>query len=178
LDGYRHGDIFLLRKEKKQNIFEPKQSGNEMRNAFHWVSALLILVICISCKKSDTTPPVTTPDTTVPVITLTDPVPGKSYVLGTALHLQMDLSDNVELKSYRVTITRSLKGVQTSDWGFSQTWSIAAGKKTLTVNHNEITVPLTVTGNQTTTGNYDFTVYCTDSSNNEASKTFLIVLTK
>jgi hypothetical protein len=94
------------------------------------------------------------------------------------MHLQMDLSDNVELKSYKVVISKSLKGLETSDWAFSQTWTIPAGKKTFAVNHNEILVPLTVTGKQTTVGNYDITITCLDTSNNEASKTLTVVLTK
>jgi hypothetical protein len=152
-----------------------------MKIFYKWLIPLLVLLVVYSCKKSGTTdkPPVVVPDTTVPVITLADPTPGKSYVLGTAMHLQMDLNDNVELKSYVVVITKSLKGVGTSDWAYSNTWSIAAGKKTLAVNHSEIVVPLTgAGGNQTTLGNYDMTITCLDSSNNESSKTFSIALTK
>ena len=151
------------------------ESERKMRNSFKWVLPVVLLIISISCKKSST---LTTSDTTKPVINLIDPSPGKQVVIGTALHLQMGLSDNVELKSYKVTIAKSLKGLQTSDWAFSQTWTIAAGNKTYTVNHNEILIPLTVAGNQTTTGNYDFTVYCTDLAGNEATTTLPIVLAK
>ncbi|MEI7423344.1 MAG: DUF4625 domain-containing protein [Prolixibacteraceae bacterium] len=152
-----------------------------MKNSLKCLVPLMLLVVVFACKKSGTTdtPPVVVPDTTVPVITLTDPTAGKSVVLGAALHLQMDLSDNVELKSYKVVITKSLKGVSTSDWAYTNTWSIAAGKKTMAVNHNEIVVPLTgAGGNQTTTGNYDVTITCLDTSNNEASKTLSVALTK
>jgi len=152
-----------------------------MKNSLKCLVPLMLFVVVFACKKSGTTdtPPVVVPDTTVPVIILTDPTAGKSVVLGAALHLQMDLSDNIELKSYKVVITKSLKGVSTSDWAYSNTWSIAAGKKTLAVNHNEIVVPLTgAGGNQTTTGNYDMTITCLDSSNNESSKTLSIALTK
>jgi len=150
-----------------------------MKTNLKWLLAIMLLVVGLSCGKSSTeTPPVVVPDTTVPNITLVDPTPGKSYLLGASLHLQMDLSDNAELKSYKVVIVKSLKGVVTSDWAFNQSWPITAGVKTLTVNHNEITVPLTVTGNQTTTGNYDMTITCYDKANNETSKTLPIVLTK
>lgn len=152
-----------------------------MRNSFRWLIPLMLLFVVFACKKSGTTetPPVVVADTTVPVITLTDPTPGKSYILGAALHLQMDLSDNVELKSYKVVITKSLKGVTYTDWAYTNTWTIPAGKKTLAVNHNEITIPLTGSGgNQTTTGNYDMTITCLDASNNESSKTLAIALTK
>ena len=152
-----------------------------MRSSFKWLLPLILLFVVFSCKKSSTTTdtPVVVPDTSVPVISLTDPTAGKSYVLGTALHLQMDLSDNVELKSYKVAISKSLKGVSTSDWAYTNTWSIAPGKKTLAVNQSEIIVPLTgAGGNQITIGNYDVTITCLDTSNNEASKTLTIALTK
>jgi hypothetical protein len=149
-----------------------------MIKSLKWFLVAILLVFSFACKKSGTVTPVPTPDTTVPTISLVDPTPGKSYILGSPLHLQMDLNDNVELKSYKVTIAKSSKGLQTSDWGFSQTWTIAAGKKTFTVNNSDIIVPLTVTGNQTTTGNYDFTVTCWDTSGNQASTTLTIALTK
>lgn len=140
-----------------------------------WLLFLLLLVV-VSCKKSNTQD--TPTDTTVPAINLVDPTPGKTVLLGAALHLQMELSDNVALKSYKVEISKSLKGLETADWAFTQTWTIPAAPKTFSVNHNEITVPLTVTGKQTTTGNYDLTVTCFDTSNNQTSKTLTIVLSK
>ena len=150
-----------------------------MKKIINLLIPFLLLVFCVSCKKSSTAePPPPAADTTKPVISLIDPALGKSYVLGTTLHLQMDLTDNTELKSYKVTIAKSLKGVETSDWAFTQTWSISSGKKTLAVNHSEITVPTTVTGKQTTTGNYEMTVFCSDVAGNEASATVTIALTK
>lgn len=150
-----------------------------MKISHIWISFCLISVLVTACKKdSGITTPVVVPDTTKPIINLTDPTSNKNFILGSPLHLQMDLSDNVELKSYKVTITKSLKGIQTSDWAFSQTWPIAAGKKTFTVNHSEIIVPLTVTGNQTTTGNYDMVITCTDTSGNEATTTIIVIINK
>lgn len=153
-----------------------------MRIKFEWLLIAILLIISVSCKKSSTTePPVPVSDTTKPVIIVVDPTAGKTYAYGTSgtpLHLQMDLSDNAELKSYRVVINKSLKGVETADWAFSQTWTISAGKKSLAVNHSEISVPSTVTGKQTTTGNYDMTIFCTDVSGNEASVTLSVVLIK
>lgn len=148
-----------------------------MKNLIRWIIPVLFLLFIVSCKKNSTsdTP---TPDTTKPVINLIDPTVGKTYLLGTAMHLQMDLSDNVELKSYKVTIGKSLKGLETSDWAFSQTWAIPAGKKTFSVNQNEITIPSTITGKQTTTGNYDVLISCSDLAGNEVSTSLTILLTK
>ena len=140
---------------------------------------LLVLVI-FSCKKNSTSdgPPVVVPDTTKPTISLVDPTASKIITLGTAMHLQMDLSDNVELKSYKVTISKSLKGVTTSDWAYTNTWTIPSGKKTFAVNHNEILVPLTYTGNQVTLGNYDMLITCTDLAGNEATTSLVVVFSK
>ena len=150
-----------------------------MRKMFGFFVSLLLLFFVLACKKNSTTEqPVPTPDTTVPAISLVDPVAGKNYILGAALHLQMDLSDNVELKSYKITITKSSKGLQTSDWAYDVTTTIPSGKKTLSVNNSDITVPLTVTGNQTTTGNYDLTVTCYDTSSNQTAVTLTISLSK
>lgn len=155
-----------------------------MKSSLKLVISLLALLTIVSCKKSGSTdpilvPPVIVPDTTKPVINLVDPTTGKTIVLGTALHLQMDLSDNVELKSYKVAITKSLKGVTTSDWAYSNTWIIPSGKKSLAVNHNEILVPATFTGgNPVTTGNYDIVVTCADLAGNEATVNVVIAITK
>jgi hypothetical protein len=152
-----------------------------MKSFLSMAILVLMLLTAFACggdKSVTETPPIVVPDTTKPVITLADPTPAKTIILGATLHLQMDLSDNVELKSYKVTIAKSLKGVVTSDWSFTQTWTIPAGKKTITINHSEITVPLTVTGNQTTTGNYDMTILCTDMAGNENSTTLTIALSK
>jgi len=150
-----------------------------MKKYFNWLSLSIVILSIYSCSKGDSSSdPVPVADTTKPVISLIDPITNKNFILGSPLHLQMDLSNNVELKSYKVVITKSLKGVVTSDWAFSQTWTIAAGKKTFTVNHSEITVPLSVTGNQTTTGNYDLTVTCTDTAGNESTTTITIILSK
>ena len=97
-----------------------------MRNLSRWSLTVALFLVIVACKKSSSETPAPTKDTTVPTISLVDPTAGKSYVLGSPLHLQMDLTDNVELKSYKVTIAKSSKGLQTTDWGFSQTWIIAA----------------------------------------------------
>jgi hypothetical protein len=150
-----------------------------MKIVLKLIMPVVLLLFVVSCKKSGTTdvPPVV-PDTTKPTINLVDPTPSKIITLSTAMHLQMDLSDNVELKSYKVAITKSLKGVTTSDWAYANTWTIPAGKKSLAVNHNEILVPLTYTGNQVTLGNYDVLITCTDLAGNEATTTVVIVLSK
>ncbi|MCX6219433.1 MAG: DUF4625 domain-containing protein [Bacteroidia bacterium] len=151
-----------------------------MKIVLKWIMPVLLVLFMVSCKKGGTTdvPPVVVPDTTKPTISLVDPTPSKIITLGTAIHLQMDLSDNVELKSYKVAISKSLKGVTTSDWAYSNTWTIPAGKKTLAVNHSEILVPLTYTGNQVTLGNYDVLITCEDLAGNSATTSIVVVFSK
>ncbi len=139
---------------------------------------IILSLLLFSCKKGSNGPEPVVQDTSKPMISLTDPINNKTAIIGSALHLQMELRDNVELKSYKVVITKSLKGVATSDWTFSQTWPITAGKKTYTVIQNEITIPLTVTGNQTTTGNYDLSISCLDTSGNESLISINIIVNK
>jgi len=151
-----------------------------MKIVLKWIMPVLLVLFIISCKKGGTTdvPPVVVPDTTKPTISLVDPTASKIITLGTAMHLQMDLNDNVELKSYKVAITKSLKGVTTSDWAYSNIWTIPAGKKTLAVNHNEILVPSTYTGNQVTLGNYDVLITCEDLAGNSATTSVVVVFSK
>jgi hypothetical protein len=153
-----------------------------MKMVFKWLLPVILMIFSGSCKKTSTAePPAPVADTTKPAISVADPTPGKTYAYGTngtVLHLQMDLSDNAELKSYEVVINKSLKGLEMADWSFSQTWNITAGKKTLAVNHSEINIPALVTGKQTTTGNYEVTIFCTDVAGNKASSALSIVLTK
>ena len=140
-----------------------------------WVIYLFFILLQVfACKKVETT----LPDNTNPVISLIDPTNNKVILLGTSLALEMDLSDNKELKSYKVEIHKSLKNVDTSDWTYVNTWSIAAGKTNFKVKHSEILIPLTFTGKNVTTGNYEMILTCTDTSGNEATKTIIIVLNK
>jgi hypothetical protein len=118
-----------------------------------------------ACKKVETT----LPDNTNPVISLIDPTNNKVILLGTSLALEMDLSDNKELKSYKVEIHKSLKNVDTSDWTYVNTWPIVAGKTNFKVKHSEIFIPNTFTGKSVTTGNYEMIITCTDISGNEAT---------
>ena len=118
-----------------------------------------------ACKKVETT----LPDNTKPVISLIDPANNEVILLGTSLALEMELSDNKELKSYKVDIHKSLKNVDTSDWTYLNTWTITAGKTIFKVKHSEILVPNTFTGKSVTTGNYEMVITCTDASGNEAT---------
>lgn len=148
-----------------------------MKKLLDQICILVFILTASSCSKDNGSEgPLA--DTTKPVISLVDPTNSKIFTLGSSIHLQADLNDNDELKSYKIVIGKSMKGLQTSDWAFSQTWPITPGKKAFNINHNEIIVPLTITGNQTTTGDYYLTITCLDVTGNEGAATLSITLTK
>lgn len=143
-----------------------------MKSSRWGIYLFFILLQVFACKKVDTT----LPDSTKPVISLIDPINNKVILLGTSLALEMDLSDNKELKSYKVDIHKSLKNVDTSDWTYVNTWTIAPGKTIFKVKHSEIFIPNTFTGKNVTTGNYEMVITCTDTSGNEATTMITIII--
>lgn len=145
-----------------------------MKSSRWCIYLLFILLQVFACKKVDTT----LPDNTKPVISLIDPTNNKVILLGTSLALEMDLSDNKELKFYKVDIHKSLKNVDTSDWTYVNTWMIASGKTNFKVKHSEIFIPNTFTGKNVTTGNYEMIITCTDTSGNEATISVIVILNK
>jgi len=143
-----------------------------MKSSRWGIYLFFILLQVFACKKVDTT----LPDSTKPVISLIDPTNNKVILVGTTLALEMDLSDNKELKSYKVDIHKSLKNVDTSDWTYVNTWTIAAGKTNFKVKHSEIFIPLTFMGKNVTTGNYEMIITCMDTSGNEATTMITIYI--
>ena len=97
----------------------------------------------ISCDDSDS-------DTTKPVIELHEPEEGQELKIGgeNGVHFEMELSDEVMLKSYMIEINRSYD---------------ISGKKTAHIHHHDIVIPVNATP-----GDYHLMVYCTDAAGNEA----------
>jgi hypothetical protein len=117
--------------------------------------------LVVSCEESDTTKP---------VINLIEPEDGDSLQIGDDIHFEMELSDNEELKSYKVEIhnnfdnhghTRAGNSEETVAFTFEKTWNVS-GKNTH-VHHHEIFIP-----ENATEGNYHLMVYCTDAAGNES----------
>ena len=117
-------------------------------------------------------------DTVKPVINLIAPADGSTLKIGDAhgVHFDMELSDNVMLKSYKVNIhsnfdghTHSKASGKTVDFTFNKSWDVT-GKNT-NVHHHEIVIP-----ENATPGNYHLMVYCTDAAGNESYVARNIVL--
>ena len=112
----------------------------------------------ISCDDSDS-------DTTKPVIELSEPEDG--------VHFEMDLSDDVMIKSYMIEIHSNFDhhshgksraaatGEATVDFSFNRSYDIS-GKKTAHIHHHDIIIPANATP-----GDYHLMVYCTDAAGNE-----------
>jgi len=116
-------------------------------------------------------------DVSKPVINLIEPEDGDSLKIGAAVHFEMELSDNTELRSYKVDIHSNFDGhthtktaTETVDFTYSRSWDVSELKNTL-VHHHEITIPVNATE-----GNYHLMVYCTDKAGNESYVARKIVL--
>jgi hypothetical protein len=130
-----------------------------------------------SCDKDDDG------DTTKPIINLIEPEEGDVLRIGDqhGVHFDIELSDDVMLKSYKVDIhpnfdehvhSTTLKSAssETVDFTFNKSWDIS-GQKNADIHHHEIKIPANATP-----GNYHLMVYCTDAAGNEAHLARNIVL--
>jgi hypothetical protein len=137
---------------------------------FIWLSA--------SCSSGDEG------DTTRPVIHLVEPEEGAALEVGNehGVHFDLELSDDVLLKSYKVDIHPNFDGhahksTPASDaedaaenFFFTKAWDLPA-QRNVDVHHHEIRIPANATP-----GNYHLMVYCTDAAGNEAQLARNIVL--
>lgn len=130
------------------------------------ISITTATLLFISCNNGDDG------DTTPPVINLIEPAEGDTLKIGNTngVHLEMELSDNEMLSSYKVDIhndfdghthSKSLKADETTVFSFQKSWDVS-GKRNTTIHHHEIVIPANATP-----GNYHLMVYCTDAAGNE-----------
>jgi hypothetical protein len=113
-------------------------------------------------------------DTSKPVIDLHEPADGDTLFIGYDTHLEMDLSDNEKLKSYKVDIHNNFddhghtKSTSANEaWTFTKSWDVS-GLKNTHIHHHEIVIPTTVNGSPIAKGKYHFMIYCTDEAGNES----------
>ena len=131
------------------------------------MALMAIAALGCSCKKDEDK------DTDKPVITLNEPADGDTLFVGHEMHLEMDLSDNVMLRSYKVDIHNNFDGhshtksTETDGaWTYTKSWDVS-GLKNTHIHHHEIEVPDSVDGVPIAKGKYHFMVYCTDEAGNE-----------
>jgi hypothetical protein len=109
-------------------------------------------------------------DTVKPIINLLEPAEGSILKIGDehGVHFEMELSDDVMLKSYKVDIHSNFDGHAhskstegTVDFTFSKSWDVS--NKNALIHHHEIIIP-----ENATPGNYHLMVFCTDAAGNES----------
>lgn len=113
-------------------------------------------------------------DVTPPVISLAEPEEGAELLIGGehGVHLEMDLTDDVELLSYRINVhpnfdhhghsTAKAATDETVDFSFDKVYDDAAGRKNHHVHNHDIVIPANATP-----GDYHLIIYCTDAAKNE-----------
>lgn len=113
-------------------------------------------------------------DTTRPVINLIEPAEDDVLTIGEAVHLEMELSDNEMLSSYKIDI-HSAAGhdhsrAEAVTTIFEDDWDVS-GQKNVPVHHHEIVIPA-----DAEPGDYHLMIYCTDAAGNVAHVARGIVL--
>ena len=116
------------------------------------------------------------------VINLIEPEDGEVFKIGDGhgIHFDIELSDDVMLKSYKVEIHSNFDGhvhsmttrstSETVDFTFNKSWDLS-GQKNVSIHHHEIVIP-----ENATPGAYHMMVYCTDAAGNESHVARSIVL--
>ena len=143
--------------------------------------ALCLPALFLSCENEN--------DTQKPVINLVDPAEGEILKIGGDVHLELELSDNEGLKSYKIDMHDNISNPHTHSSAaarasvsdsvlFSKTWDEAyfiskgespiEGLKNKHIHHHLIEIPAQVNGKPIRQGSYHFIVYCTDVNGNES----------
>ena len=149
-----------------------------MRKKFSFTAVCLLaagLFVCASAEDKV--------DVTKPVIQLNAPEEGGVLFIGRAyeyvVHFDMDISDDVMLKSYEVEVKSDFKSKKTKSakdttvvLSFKQEYDVS-GKNKEHIHHHDIKIPI-----QTKPGKYLMTVICHDAAGNEAREVRHFVLKK
>ena len=115
------------------------------------------------------------PDTTKPVITIVQPTAGQAFVTGNTIAFQATFSDNKELKSYEVTVSKVITGGMilkivplVKPFSYAKSGTFGTGVKTQDVTLSDIVIPLHTATELVATGKYNFKVTCSDTAGNTA----------
>ena len=133
------------------------------------IFSLLVMVMSLFTACSDSDNPLS--DTTKPVIDLNSPTEGQVLAIGSehGVHFEMELSDDVMLKSYKIEIHNNFDHHShdtratgtTVDFTFNRSYDVSE-QRTAHIHHHDIVIPANATP-----GDYHLMVYCTDAAGNE-----------
>ena len=147
-----------------------------MKLSIKILTAVSILILLFpDCKKgSDPASDPIVIDLTKPTISVLKPTAGQSFDAGTTILFQATFSDNINLKSYEITITKAVIGglnlkivpISAPFSYIKASTSFGLGVKQQEINLNDIVIPSNSATSIITPGKYYFKVTCMDSSNN------------
>lgn len=141
--------------------------------------ALLLASLTLSiasCKKHENK------DTEKPTITIAEPEEGEYVLVGKSMHLEMDLSDNEALASYKINVHNASDGHShgatrqggsgSKPFFYEKVHEEIAGQRNAHVHTHEVVIPA-----DAKLGKYHLMVYCTDKAGNETYRAIGIELT-
>lgn len=135
----------------------------------------LLISVMAACKKKSSVI-AEPPDTTKPIITVVQPTAGQAFVTGNTITFQATFSDNKELKSYEVTVSKVVTSgmilkivplVKPFSYTKSTT-SFGTGVKQQDITLSDIVIPLHTATELVATGKYNVKVICSDTAGNTA----------
>lgn len=142
-----------------------------MKNIKFLLFYILIFTVFIvsSCEKEKV-------DTEKPVITISGPEENEVLYIGSEIHFEVDFSDDVQLKSYKVDIHSNFDGhshkcsskEDSIAFSFQKSWNFDEGLKQSHIHHHEIVIPDEIDAKKVAQGDYHFMIYCTDVAGNES----------
>lgn len=136
------------------------------KTIFVIASSLVLFSLATSCKKKEQ-------DTQKPTIKLESPKNGDFFLIGDkhGMHFDCELTDNVEVKNYRVEIHNNFDGHKhqslrdakagKTPFAFDKAWEV--NKRNTKIHHHEIKIPANAMP-----GEYHFVIYCLDVNKNES----------
>src|SRR5574344_1855649 len=141
---YCQSMILFVRKIQLKTMREFRTIKRYLK--INYITAILSMTLVLtstSCSKDDEIS-----DTTKPTITITEPENDKEILIGdqNGMHLEMDLSDNVMLKSYKIEIHNNFdhhshtSRSATTDFTFTNSYHRSENRKRH-IHHHDVMVP-------------------------------------
>ena len=139
-----------------------------------WGLMAVLAVFFVACNEKEQG------DVTKPVVRLLEPEDGDQLLIGDehGVHFEMELSDDVMLKSYKINIHPNFdhhghnlsKATATEDFNFNRAYDLS-GMRNAQIHHHDIVIPANATP-----GDYHLMVWCTDAAGNQTQVVRNIVL--
>lgn len=111
-------------------------------------------------------------DVKAPEMIMQQPVDGEKLAVGDEFHMEMHLSDDIELKSCVVGIVPDQVGKSTAHgevpWEYSRTFDFS-GMQSSSI-HEHMDVPDSIEHSAIAKGTYKFTATCTDHAGNQVQE--------